>query len=213
MFRNADLLCPYAACWHGLRGRRPHNSNHLHQPHDTILLLLLLFVSPQGFTAVAAAALLISTYLSVTWLINSRRSAAAAAAAGQPQSHQDPQRQPEQQQQQQQQERQDGLVFVLPATLLLLTWCAASRLAQYDHPIVASSIVLYYTVSVLPELIAAYILAVPTLAARVALGGRYGVWLQQQQQQGGGRRGSSGSNGGSDAEVGIGAPGALNSKA
>jgi hypothetical protein len=182
------------------------------------LLLLLLVLSPQGFTAVAASALLISTYLSISWLIKRRHAAAVApaAAAGEPQDAQDPQSQPEQQQQQQQ---QDGLVFVLPATLLLLTWCAASRLAQYDHPLVVSSIVLYYAVSVLPELIAAYILAVPTLAARVALGGRYGVWLEQQQQQqrGGGRRGSndgsSGRNVGADAEVGIGAPGANISKA
>jgi hypothetical protein len=147
---------------------------------------------------VSAAATLISIYLAVTWRIahkrNSSTPAAAAAAAAAIQQQQDEDGSVSEQQQQ----KQDGLIWVLVACLLLLTWTAASRLAQYDHPDVASLRNLYYPVSVLPELIVAYVLAVPTLAARVALGRGYQSWLKLRQQQ---SAGNSSSGGVSDAQV------------
>jgi hypothetical protein len=99
----------------------------------------------------------------------------------------------------QQQKQQDGLIWVLVACLLLVAWTAASRLASYDHPELASLRNSYYPISVMLELIVAYVLAVPTLAARVALGRGYKVWLSQRQQGGSGSNSSS--NGVSDAQV------------
>jgi hypothetical protein len=169
----------------------------------------------QGFTAVTASALLISTYLSLSWLIRSRKAAAMAqalppaaaeAAAGEGAVANTANQQHQQQHLQQQQDR---LVFVLPACLLLLLWTSSSRLAQYDHPVILSSTVLYCCVSVLPELVVAAVMAVPTLAARVALGGRYGGWLKLQQRKGSkagnisNSSNSSGSSISSDAEVGL----------
>jgi hypothetical protein len=167
---------------------------------------------PQGFTAVTALGLLISTYLALSWLIKSREAAAAmahalppkaAAAAGEGVDGSSANLQ----QQQQQQHRQDRLVFVLSACLFLLLWTSSSRLAQYDHPVVVSSTVLYYCISVLPELIVAAVMAVPTLAARMALGGRYDSWLEQRKgSKAGNSCNSYSSSSGSitsDAEVGL----------
>ena len=154
----------------------------------------------QGFTAVSAATLLMSCYLAVVWLIAYKRNSssphtAAAAAAVSAEHLQQQQENQEGRISEQQQKHQDGLIWVLVACLVLLTWTAASRLASYDHPGVQSLRNLYYPVSVLPELIVAYVLAVPTLAARVALGRGYGAWLKRRQQ------GDSGSNSSSHSGV------------
>lgn len=170
--------------------------------------------SSAGFTAVSALATLISLYLALSWALfslawlvrNADVLPPAAVTTAAADDAVDPDCSLEQRRQQQERQRQqpqgaDGLVLLLAGCLLLLCWAAAARLAQYNHPAVASSTVLYYCVSVLPELIVAALFAAPTLAARVALGGQYSAWLRQQQER------SSSSKGGAapaaDAEVGV----------
>lgn len=77
-------------------------------------------------------------------------------------------------------QRVDGLIFVLLWCLLLLCWSAATRLAAFDHPSLAASTQLQYAVSVLPELLMVFTFALPCLAVRMALGGRYGAWHAEQ---------------------------------
>lgn len=56
----------------------------------------------------------------------------------------------------------------------------------------------------LPELLVACVFAAPTVAARVALGGRYSQWRLQQQQKQQSSNGSSKAADAADAEVGVG---------
>jgi len=154
------------------------------------------FGCSQGFTAVTAAAFLITTYLLLTWLQQRHKTAAAAAAAAEGAASTSPK--------QQQKKTADALIIVLWCCLLLLCWSAAARLAAFYHPVITSSLVLYYCVSVLPELLVACVFAAPTLAACVALGGRYSQWRQQQEQKQQSSSSSGGGCGSADAEVGVG---------
>jgi hypothetical protein len=210
--RSCDLLFVSL-----VRGKLPPTSCNPPFPHLSCPLLhVSLQLSAaflQGFTAVSALATLISLYLALSWALfslawlvrNADVLPPAAVTTAAADDAVDPDCSLEQRQQQQRQRQQpqgaDGLVFVLAGCLLLLGWAAAARLAQYNHPAVASSTVLYYCVSVLPELVVAALFAAPTLAARVALGGQYSAWLRQQQER------SSSSKGGAapaaDAEVGV----------
>lgn len=174
----------------------------------------LMLTGSQGFTAVSALALLISGYLALSWLVSSLGWAArnadlprpATAGAGFAGALDLDSQRPQQQRGRRQPQKADGLVFVLAGCLLLLCWAASARLAQYDHPVLASSSVLFYCVSVLPELVVAAVFAAPTLAARVALGGQYHAWLRAQQEAGvaaGGGSNGSGASSTADAEVGV----------
>lgn len=150
-----------------------------------------------------ALASLVAIYLALSWLISSRKAAKGVSTVP-PAPAATPAAEAEGNPPQQQQQQQDGLIFLLAACLLLLCWSAATRLAQYDHPILQSSTVLYHTVSIIPELVVAAIFAVPTLAARMALGGRYAVWLKGMRDKKRGGNSSNGSNGSlADAEVGV----------
>lgn len=105
---------------------------------------------------------------------------------------------------------------MLVGALVLLLWCAAMRLASVEHPELTAHASSYYPDGVLPELLVAWLWAVPMLAARVALGRSYGAWLQKQRQQkqqgghgvaglGSAAAAERGSVEGTDAEAQIGA--------
>jgi hypothetical protein len=65
-------------------------------------------------------------------------------------------------------------------SILLLLWSTIIKEDSITHTELGSERQLFYPLAVLPELLVAFLWAVPTLVARVALGSRYHQWRQQQ---------------------------------